>query len=314
MRKVIIILPYFGGFPSYFGLWIESVRNNPSIDFLIFSDNDDYFDHNIPENIIFKHIEFGDFTSLIQKKFPFESALPNAYKLCDYKPAYGYIFSEEIKKYDFWGFCDCDLIFGNIRKFITDDILLNYDKIFVRGHLTLVRNNQRMNEFFMSKIDGCPYYKDVYTDNINRIFDEASGFTTMAKLGGVRTYDAICFDDICISMKQFISYQKWVSGTERRWLGSLYKYDLNGLFKIKLKDWHFHEEEVLYVHFQKRDMNMNLSLEQFKVGFFIVPNKFIEIPKRLSKLKFLYYARFRFIYLKYLKFRYTNMLKKIKSI
>ena len=40
------------------------------------------------------------------------------YKLCDYKPVYGLIFDEDLQDYDFWGHCDVDLIFGDIRKFI----------------------------------------------------------------------------------------------------------------------------------------------------------------------------------------------------
>ena len=48
-------------------------------------------------------------------------------------------------EYDFWGYCDIDLIFGNIRKFITDDILDKYDKILSRGHFTLFRNKDSIN-------------------------------------------------------------------------------------------------------------------------------------------------------------------------
>lgn len=59
-------------------------------------------------------------------------AIPNSYKLCDFKPTYGLIFSEYIAKYDFWGMGDIDVIYGNIRDFITEDVLNNNDIITVK--------------------------------------------------------------------------------------------------------------------------------------------------------------------------------------
>ena len=66
--------------------------------------------------------------------------LHKPYKLCDYRICYGAVFQDFIKNYDFWGFCDIDLLWGNIRTFITEGILNKYDKIGFQGHSTLVRN------------------------------------------------------------------------------------------------------------------------------------------------------------------------------
>jgi len=57
----------------------------------------------------------------------FEVDIESEYKLCDFKPAYGLIFSEHFKDYDFWGYCDIDIIFGNIRAYMTDVLLNEYD-------------------------------------------------------------------------------------------------------------------------------------------------------------------------------------------
>ena len=67
----------------------------------------------------------------IQAKYDFSINLPSPYKLCDFKPAYGEIFNEFISSFDYWGYCDVDLIWGNIRKFLSNDLLdKEYDKIF----------------------------------------------------------------------------------------------------------------------------------------------------------------------------------------
>lgn len=65
-----------------------------------------------------------------------------------YKPAYGAALMEDLIKYDFWGYCDVDLIFGDLKIFITDDILDRNDRIYNLDHFTLFRNIDRMNNFY----------------------------------------------------------------------------------------------------------------------------------------------------------------------
>jgi hypothetical protein len=97
------------------------------------------------------------------------------YKLCDFKPAYGYIFADYIKEYDFWGFGDIDVIYGNVRDFIREDLLLSYDFISVRddyvtGFFSLLRNTDLMNTLFMRSKD----YIKVYSESEYCRFDECA--------------------------------------------------------------------------------------------------------------------------------------------
>jgi hypothetical protein len=66
------------------------------------------------------------------EKLGFGVNIKHSYKLCDFKPAYGFIFFELIENYDFWGYCDIDIIFGSIRDFITKEILESHDLISTR--------------------------------------------------------------------------------------------------------------------------------------------------------------------------------------
>lgn len=75
-------------------------------------------------------------------------SLPNAYKLCDYRIAYGLFFEEELRGYDFWGYCDIDLVFGQIRHFLTDELLASYDRFYNGGLFCLYRNNEKMRHAF----------------------------------------------------------------------------------------------------------------------------------------------------------------------
>lgn len=97
------------------------------------------------------------------------------YKLCDYKPAYGYIFEEYLSSYKFWGHCDIDTIMGNLNKYITNDLLNNYDKLFCLGHFIMYRNSYDNNRTFMKPINGNYLYKKSFTNPNITVFDETFG-------------------------------------------------------------------------------------------------------------------------------------------
>ena len=82
-----------------------TAKRNQNIDFLIYTDqNIDQLEILNAENIEFKTLSFDDLRKKVQSKFDFKISLKTPYKLCDYKVAYGLIFEEELKDYDYWGF------------------------------------------------------------------------------------------------------------------------------------------------------------------------------------------------------------------
>ena len=129
MKTICLLNIWMGKLPENFAFWRLSAEKNESIDFFIITDQEGYTDSS---NIHFVYMTFGQVRERFQRLFPFKIKLRTPYKLCDYKPVYGEIFSEYIKEYDFWGHCDLDLLWGNIRSFLTDDIFEKYDKI--TGH------------------------------------------------------------------------------------------------------------------------------------------------------------------------------------
>lgn len=65
-----------------------------------------------------------------------------------------------------------DMIFGDIRKFITDDILDSFDKVLKHGHFTLIRNTRAANAFYKMEVPGKHNYKEVFSSPKNYAFDE----------------------------------------------------------------------------------------------------------------------------------------------
>jgi len=174
MPQIIFIITYIGQYPWYFPYFLHSCRYNPTVDFLIFTDNN-VPNLELPPNIKIIPYSLDRFKADATKVFGFEIAVESGYKLCDFKPAYGTIFFDYIKDYDFWGYCDMDVIFGNIRLFMTDELLNEYDIISARhdyltGCFALYRNNPFMRELFKQSKD----YRKVFTEPRNFFFDETN--------------------------------------------------------------------------------------------------------------------------------------------
>ncbi len=169
MKSILLIIPYFGKWPVWFDAHLVSIAANPTINWLCPTDCDIPKKH--PNNIKFLPINLKNLNAhvntIVNANVPLSPR-----KFCDLKPAYGDIFSNEVEEYDFWGFCDMDIIWGDIRSFITEEMLLKYDIISSRkkaisGHFTLFKNNDYLNNNYKSVNN----YKALFEQNhIN--FDE----------------------------------------------------------------------------------------------------------------------------------------------
>lgn len=74
-------------------------------------------------------------------------------KLCDLKITYGVVFAQDLAGFDFWGCSDLDIIWGDIRRFASDERLQAHDIFSSRrdklsGHCTLYRNVPEVNRLF----------------------------------------------------------------------------------------------------------------------------------------------------------------------
>ena len=174
LSSIVFLICWQGDYPWYFPYFLHSCRYNLTIDFLIFTNQSD-LPLDLPENVKIIPYSIEQFKADAAKALNFEVAVESGYKLCDFKPAYGCIFYDYIKEYDFWGYCDVDIIFGNIRTFMTGELLNEYDIISARhdyltGCFALYRNNPFMRELFKQSKD----YRKVFTDLRNFFFDETN--------------------------------------------------------------------------------------------------------------------------------------------
>jgi len=175
MYKIAFVIPYFtkgNSMPNYFPLWLKTVGWNQDVDFLIFTDAD-LSAYRIPDNVFIYPFKWDGMVDRIKEFFDFKISLTTPYKLCDLKPAYGEIFEDYLKGYDYWGHCDIDLFFGKIRKFLPDELLVKYDRFYSRGHCCIYKNDIKVNRWYRSlpHYDYCDY-RDVFSTNKSCCFDE----------------------------------------------------------------------------------------------------------------------------------------------
>lgn len=50
MKKIGIVVPYYGKFPNYFALFLRSCENNPTIDWIVFTDIMEVVEY--PKNVL----------------------------------------------------------------------------------------------------------------------------------------------------------------------------------------------------------------------------------------------------------------------
>jgi hypothetical protein len=171
MKSIAFVTPYFGPFPSWMDYFLASCKTNPTIDFIVFSDNPE--PEGWPENFHYHHISFEDYKKIVSDRLGINFDPVNAYKLCDIKPAMGLVHQDVLSSYDFWGFCDIDVVFGDIRSFLTEKLLNDIDFYSahgrrVAGHFVFMKNEKKYNESFLSAKD----WRKVFEDEKHYCFDE----------------------------------------------------------------------------------------------------------------------------------------------
>ena len=190
MKKICFVVVYFGKWPIWFLAFLHSCKKNPTVDWIFFTDCDSPSHHS--PNVVFYNKTLSQMRQLIKERIGKKSILEDRYKISDYKPAYGILFEDYLKGFDFWGHCDVDIIWGDIRKYTTEAILDRHDIFSTRkgrmsGHFSLFRNTLSINPLFRQSSE--------FADVIEQVeclgFDE-EGMTRLieqlAETGSIRVY------------------------------------------------------------------------------------------------------------------------------
>lgn len=338
MNSIIVIHPYFGKFPNWFSFWLDSCRLNTTVDFLIATDQTITCSS---ENIYVWQTTLEEIKGRIETYTKMSVWLEHPYKLCDFRPLFKEIFKEYTSKYDFWGYCDSDLIFGDIRSFLTEDILNRYDFILGWGHFHIQRvqdpkyeevwksarglwRNVHWKEVFQSDknewFDELPYgvsgrYYDLYPDRCwmgytnNHVYYESPASSCLVFRSLFNDYEL---------WKNWVGFQKHLKRLPffyREPGGDLqnivYRKDGIKLTAIGTNDnGEIEERSFLYVHFYKRILDVKTDN---LIQYIICPNMFVSYRK-LNRILLLYYSHHPSIYWKYVKQQIIQKYFRLRGI
>ena len=170
MKSIVLIIPYIGKWPLWFDAYLVSIAKNPTINWLFITDCKIPDKH--PKNAMFISTTLEELNKRINSSLNVQVPLTPR-KLCDIRPAYGKVFEEYLVEFDFWGYCDVDIIWGDISFFLPDKPLEKYDIISSRkqntsGHFTIFKNNEFVNSLYKGLSD----FKENLEKHNNQRMDE----------------------------------------------------------------------------------------------------------------------------------------------
>ena len=170
LPSIRLVVPFFGQPPPHLPLVLRSMGANPDVSWLLMTDQRVT---GAPPNVTVQMWPFQDLRNRIRDFFDFEVSLKDPYKLCDFRPAFGAIFAEELAGFDFWGHCDLDLVFGRIRDHLPA-VAFEADKVLFNGNFSLYRNTEQTAAWYRHEV-GKVKHRDALSNPAAMHFDEWAG-------------------------------------------------------------------------------------------------------------------------------------------
>lgn len=271
-NRIAFIVCWFGKIPNYFEIWAKSCSYNKEFDFLIFTD-DKMDDIKVSSNVHIIKFNKALFLERLKEIGIEKVNFKKSYRLCDFRPMYGHIFEKELKVYDYWGYCDIDLIWGNIVSFISIKEIYKHDAIFNAGHFTLFRNIETCNDLYKKK--GALFsYKSVVSHDAIFAFDETTGIQRIARKNNLNAVFRIPYIDADSRYRQLRSRLSSVNPDIQG-----YYWENGELYRVKVENDEMYYQTIAYIHLQKRTIDSIIKNVNEVNCFWITPNGFIEKNK-----------------------------------
>jgi len=230
--------------------FLLSCRHNPDVQWVIYTDID--VDAGRTPNVAFRPMTLAEINARASDILHTKTDVRGR-KLADLKITYGVLFADDLARYEFWSPSDLDIVWGQIRRFMTDELLSAHDILSSRrkrlsGHFTLYRNTPRINRTFelipdvVSRMATAKYEHLDETELTRSLEGELSG--------SPRSAPRVFWQEEWVPSS---SYQKSLSDepADRLWWRDGRTFRPNGA-------------EVMYIHFHKLKASMHTI--NFTVG------------------------------------------------
>ena len=246
MKRCIFVCPYYGKWPETFREWVYTAGylKEQNVDFLLITDLT--IDFELPSNFRVLPLSFSELQARYQQIHDFDISLNSPYKLCDFRPTMGQVFNKELEGYDFWGHCDCDLVWGDFRAMLPDEVFEKYDRIQYLGHCILYRNTPMMNQAYSLPGD---YYshRKVYSSPLYYSFDEHPGMLNVVLKNKITNY----IGDVVADISPM--YSRMRISRRNNYRHQIVYWHNGRVFRTGVDEQdELHTDEFLYCHFQQK--------------------------------------------------------------
>jgi len=248
---LIMFVLYFGRWPEWIDLFVESCKWNPSVRWRIYTDCGE--PENKADNVEFVHLSFDDYKALVRERLSIAFDPPTPYKLCDLRPCVAHIHERDVAGFRFFGYGDLDVVYGNIRSFYSDDVLARANVLSTHperlsGHFAVLRNTPA----FRRAYERIPNYRTLLEQPHSASMDEdhfSEVFLPSDKpLGSSRVIDDL---DPCRRGLRFVEQHSTVL-SPRKWHDGTMNYPQKWFWRRgRLTNERDGDREFLYLHFMR---------------------------------------------------------------
>jgi len=269
-RSVALVAIWRGPLPASHDLFLASCAANPEFTWLVFGDAAP--PAGAPHNVRFLPLTVDDVNRRIGDVLGVSSRITRGYKVCDLRPMFGLLFADELRGFTHWGHCDLDVIWGRLADFLTDDLFSRYPRLQENGHLSIYRNTDEMNRFFMRDAPGVPDWRTVLAhDGHSFYFDEWPGINRILEHHGVPRAPLVPVADIVAVPGRFEVYGR---PNHRR---QAFSWRDGRVFREFVDDATGRpgRDDFAYIHLQKRRLPAPPFRRIPDLGYFITPHGFV---------------------------------------
>ncbi|CAE7769855.1 unnamed protein product, partial [Symbiodinium microadriaticum] len=176
---------------NYFPLTVESMRLNPAVTFVIVNIIEEGTEQSrktelivtksAANNVKLLVLSLREWNRLVLDRLGIDIPFTPKwfYKLCDFKPALAFLFPDLLnaQPYQYWGYSDIDLIWGNFSRFVH---LFQGQYYFVRPHwhdVVGMAQFFRLDNFSVRIFLSDPLYLELLRNQTYHNLDETGGYT-----------------------------------------------------------------------------------------------------------------------------------------
>lgn len=275
-RRIYLILPYYGQFPNYFQLYLDSVAINRDILTIIIITDINTSNYSFPENVIICNLTIDNIRERLSAflleeyniSIPYVNLIARPYKMCDTRVIYHKLFNDILNKNnvvqnDYIGWGDCDVIYGKLSMFI--DLTKDYKIIGHHGHFTAMLNHTQYTDLY-KKIEN---FKELVSSNINMVIDERAWRNILFQQSFHIFYMWKYFCDVKPSFGKNIEF---ISTVGNKRISYLHFSKNNQSLTVHYEDGT--QNDTTYAHLQKRPMQLDFT--KYDDSFYILKDRFID--------------------------------------